>query len=157
MVIFERIRNALLYKVGLRFPYSKVRVRALRALGHHVGNSVYFASDITITQDFTGKRGTLSVGDRVSIGPKCIFIIVSHPNSSYIKKGQITYKPAFITIEQDAWIGAGAIILPGVTIHEGAIIGAGAVVTKDVPAFAVVAGNPARVLYYLDKRIESAV
>lgn len=143
-----RIKNAILYKIGVRLPYSKWRVKALRALGHKVGEGVYFPSDITITQDFTGDRGELSIGDRVSIGPKCVFVIVSHPNSSYLKKQGIKYKPTFIHVEKDAWIGAAAIILPGVTIHEGAIVGAGAVVTKDVPAHAVVAGNPARVLYY---------
>ena len=51
-------------------------------------------------------------------------------------------------IENDVWIGAGAIILSGVKIENGAVIGAGAVVTKDVPAYAVVVGNPARILSY---------
>ncbi|MFD1549580.1 DapH/DapD/GlmU-related protein [Levilactobacillus fuyuanensis] len=49
-------------------------------------------------------------------------------------------------IEQNAWIGAGATVLPGVTVGENAIVGAGAVVTKDVPANVVVVGTPARVL-----------
>lgn len=51
-----------------------------------------------------------------------------------------------ITIGNDVWIGAGAVVLPGVSIADGAVIGAGAVVTHDVPAGAVVAGNPARVM-----------
>ena len=55
-----------------------------------------------------------------------------------------------VTIEDDVWIGAGAIILPGTTIHKGAVIGAGAVVTKDVPPFSVVVGNPARIVRLLD-------
>jgi len=46
-----------------------------------------------------------------------------------------------VVIEDDVWIGARVIILPGVTIHKGAIVGAGAVVTKDVPEYAIVGGN----------------
>lgn len=51
-----------------------------------------------------------------------------------------------VLIERDVWVGAAAIVLSGVTIGEGALIAAGAVVSKDVPAYAIVAGNPARVI-----------
>jgi acetyltransferase-like isoleucine patch superfamily enzyme len=51
-----------------------------------------------------------------------------------------------VIIMNDVWIGTGALILSGVTIHDGAVIGAGSVVTKDVPAYGIVAGNPARLL-----------
>lgn len=57
------------------------------------------------------------------------------------RKGQIL-------IENDVWIGHGATILGGVTIHNGAVVGAGAVVTKDVPPYAIVAGNPAKIVKY---------
>lgn len=56
--------------------------------------------------------------------------------------------PSPVTIHDDVWIGARAIILPGVTISKGAIIGAGAVATNDVPSYAICAGNPARVIRY---------
>lgn len=49
-----------------------------------------------------------------------------------------------IVIEDDVWVGGGSIILPGVTIGQGSIIGAGSVVTKDVPSYTIVAGNPAQ-------------
>lgn len=154
MITLERIKNAFLYKRLLRFPYSKVRRKALRSLGHEVGKDVYFPADITITQNFTGDRGKLVLGDRVSIAPKCIFVLMSHPNFSRIRQF-VRWKPALITVKDDVWIGAGAIILPGVTIGEGAIVGAGAVVTKDVPPFAVVAGNPARIIRYVTVSAEA--
>ncbi|MCB1356319.1 MAG: hypothetical protein KDK53_07450 [Maritimibacter sp.] len=55
-----------------------------------------------------------------------------------------------ITVEDYAWIGAGAIVLPGVTIGTGAVVAAGAVVTRDVAPRSIVAGNPARLLRSVD-------
>ena len=140
-----RVKNAFHYKVGMRMPYSKVRIKAMRALGHRVGDDVYFPSDLVITQNFVSDRGTLVLGNRVSIGPRCVFILASHPNASKIRQ-DIRCKSNEIHIDDDAWIGAGAIILPGVTVGAGAIVGAGSVVTKDVKARSVVAGNPARII-----------
>ena len=56
-----------------------------------------------------------------------------------------------VEIQDFVWIGANVTIVPGVTVHEGAIIGAGAVVTKDVPKYAIVGGNPAKIIKYRDK------
>ena len=140
-----RIKNAFLYKCLLRFPYSKVRVWSLRRLGHKCGNDVYFPSDLVITQNFVKHRGKLYLGDRVSIGPRVTLVLSSHANASLIR-GAFKEKVAEIRIDADAWIGAGAIILPGLTIGEGAVVGAGSVVTKDVPAHTVAVGNPARVI-----------
>ena len=53
-----------------------------------------------------------------------------------------------ITVEDDVWIGANSVILPGVHINKGAIIGAGSVVTKDIPPYAIAVGNPAKVIKY---------
>jgi galactoside O-acetyltransferase len=58
------------------------------------------------------------------------------------------HSPSFVVIEDNVWIAAHCVILPGVRIHSGAVIAAGAVVSKDVPANAVAAGVPARVLRY---------
>jgi acetyltransferase-like isoleucine patch superfamily enzyme len=58
-----------------------------------------------------------------------------------------------ITIGNDVWIGTRSIVLPGVTIGDKAVIGAGSVVTKDVPAYAIVAGNPAKIIRYKGDRL----
>lgn len=149
-LIIIRIKNALLYKLGMRFPYNEVRVWALRKLGHNVGKQVYFPADLTITQNFVFDRGKLTLGDRVSIGPNVIIVLASHSNSSK-NRNAIPSKPEIVKIEDDAWIGAGAIILPGVTIGKCAIVGAGSVVTKDVEAYTVVAGNPIKVIRKIEK------
>jgi maltose O-acetyltransferase len=92
----------------------------------------------------------LKVGKDVMMGPDVIIIGENHEFSDLTKpmrlQGYKTFCP--VRIEDDVWIGARAIILPGITIGRGAIIGAGAVVTRDVPSYAICAGNPARILRY---------
>ncbi len=90
---------------------------------------------------------TIEVGARTLIGPNCSFYSGTHPIDPFVRNGTNgpeTGKP--VKIGEDCWIGGGATILPGVTIGRGVTVGAGSVVTKDVPKFVVVAGNPARVL-----------
>ncbi len=147
---YIRIKNKLIYSIGVHFPYSKVRVRSLRALGWEVGNDVYFPADITISIQYIYDRGELKIGNNVSIGPRCILLTSANPNYSALK-AYLTPKPAKIVIGDNAWLGAGCIIMPGVTIGKCAVVGAGAVVTHDVPDFCVVAGVPAKVI----KKIEA--
>lgn len=87
--------------------------------------------------------GKITIGDYVMLGPNVQLATACHPlNHEDRRKGLEFSKP--IVLEDDVWIGAGAIILPGVTIGKGAVIGAGSVVTKDVPPFTVYGGNPAK-------------
>lgn len=144
-----RIRNKVIYKYGVHFPYSKVRVRSMRALGWKVGKNVYFPEDLVITQNFVYYRGELEIGDNVSIGPRCTLVVSAHPNASKLKH-ILVEKPSSVVIQDNAWLGAGCIILPGVTIGQNAVIGAGAVVTKDVPENTIVAGVPAKVIKKID-------
>jgi acetyltransferase-like isoleucine patch superfamily enzyme len=116
-----------------------------------------------------GPDAGLSVGSYCSIGPDVLFLCkVDHPlnypstypfktrlwspdqpNSDAITKGPIT-------LGHDVWIGARAIVLSGVNIGTGAVVAAGAIVTKDVPPYAIVGGNPARVIKkrFNDQQIE---
>lgn len=108
---------------------------------------------ITIGRDFYANvgchlLGDITIGDYVMIGPKAILWSRDHGMAG----GQpMKHQPHFnapIRIGSDVWIGAGVVILKGVSIGNGAVIAAGAVVTKNVPQFAIVGGNPARVIKF---------
>ena len=94
----------------------------------------------------------LKVGKDVMMGP---FVVIIGENHQFSRRdipmrlqGYNLYPP--VCIEDDVWIGTGAIILPGITVGKGAIIGAGSVVTKDIPPYAIVGGNPARIIRMRD-------
>lgn len=91
----------------------------------------------------------IRIGDHAQFGPGAQLLTATHPiDPDERRSGWESGRP--ITLGDDVWIGAGAIVLGGVTIGDAAVVGAGAVVTRDVPARTVVAGNPARLLRTLD-------
>jgi maltose O-acetyltransferase len=91
----------------------------------------------------------VKIGDHVLLGPAVQIYTATHPlDAAERRRGIEGAKP--VTIGNDAWIGGGAIVLPGVSIGDRAVIGAGSVVTKDVPADVIVAGNPARAVRTLE-------
>lgn len=91
-------------------------------------------------------RGGITLGDEVFLGPNVSLITTNHQIPPALRRTTVS-RP--ITLGRRVWIGAGALILPGVTVGENSIIGGGAVVTHDIPANAIAVGNPARVLRYL--------
>jgi acetyltransferase-like isoleucine patch superfamily enzyme len=92
--------------------------------------------------------GNIKIGDDVQIGPKTVIWGRDHDISRDKLIREQGHIKRDILIGNDVWIGANATILKGVTIGNGAVIGAGSVVTKDVPEYAVVVGNPAKVIHY---------
>lgn len=84
------------------------------------------------------------IGDGTQIGPGVQILGADHPRDPAQRRAMLEFGQP-VRIGANVWIGAGAIILPGVTMGDDAIIGAGSVVTRDVPAGATVVGNPARV------------
>lgn len=106
--------------------------------------------DVVIGNNVTVKSGVqlwdgTRVGNNVFIGPNVTFT-----NDLFPRSKEYPEKFTSITVNDFASIGANATILPGVTIGESAMIGAGSVVTKDVPAKAVVVGNPAKIIRFLE-------
>jgi maltose O-acetyltransferase len=85
----------------------------------------------------------VSIGDGAQIGPAVQIYAADHPRGPDQRRAGLEHGRPVI-VGRNAWIGGGAVILPGVTIGDDAVVGAGAVVTRDVPAGATVVGNPAR-------------
>lgn len=105
-----------------------------------LGDNVYINFDCVILD-----VAKVTIGSSVFFGPGVHIYTATHPLEWEKRKSGEEYgKP--VTINDNIWIGGGAIICPGVTIGEKSIIGAGSVVTHDVPSAVVVAGNPARVI-----------
>lgn len=88
-------------------------------------------------------RGGITIEDDVFIAPSVQILTENHPEQPSERRN-VYAKP--VVIRRGAWIGAGAIVLPGVTVGEHSIVAAGAIVTKDVPDNMIVAGNPARII-----------
>jgi acetyltransferase-like isoleucine patch superfamily enzyme len=144
-IIVRKTRRKLARIAAREFPLNAVRVRALRAAGYTVGAEVYIGDGLVIGDDLDRLDCGLTIGDRVAIGQGVLIVLASYPNASRLQQW-FPRHAGEVRIADDAWIGAGAIILPDVRIGEASVIGAGSVVTRDVPPWTVVAGNPARVL-----------
>jgi acetyltransferase-like isoleucine patch superfamily enzyme len=127
-VIFEREDVSVL--IGDRvFMYGKL----IAAESINLGNDILIAWGVTILDN---NSHPIAFSERAE----------DLANWRIEKKDWSNVKTATVTISDKTWIGFNSIILKGVTIGEGAIVGAGSVVTKDVPAWTIVAGNPARVI-----------
>ena len=93
-------------------------------------------------------NGGLTIGDRVQIAAGCVLTTRGHP-LDLPRHGRNVDAP--IVVGDDVWLGAGAILLPGVTVGRGAVVAAGAVVTEDVPPMTIVGGVPARPIRTLEE------
>ena len=123
-----------------------------------MGKNVYVNFNFTVVDD-----GEVYIGDYVMIGPNVTIATAGHPVQPDLRKKGIQFNLP-VHIGNNVWIGAGAILLPGVTIGDNSVIGAGSIVTKDIPANVVAVGNPCRVLreigekdekyYYRDREID---
>lgn len=106
----------------------------------HLGDHVFINFNCVILDG-----GVVRIGSNVMLAPGVLINTPQHPIDPDERRTSLEYVEP-VTIGDDVWIGAGAIICPGVTIGSGSVIGAGAVVVKDIPPRSVAVGNPARVI-----------
>lgn len=124
----------------------------------HFGKNVYANFNLTLVDDTH-----IYVGDYTMLAPNVVIATAGHPILPELREKAYQYNMP-VHIGRNCWIGAGALIMPGVTIGDNTVIGAGSVVTKDIPANVVAVDNPCRVLreigehdrefYFKDKRID---
>jgi acetyltransferase-like isoleucine patch superfamily enzyme len=137
------------------WQYSVVLPGAVIGANCNICSHCFVENDVEIGDRVTLKSGVqlwdgLRVGDDVFIGPNASFA-----NDRFPRSQQRPEHFLVTTIENGASIGAGAVILPGITIGSRAMIAAGAVVTRSVPPNAIVVGNPAKIIGYVDAARES--
>lgn len=123
----------------------------------HLGKNVYANFNLTLVDDTH-----IYIGDYTMIGPNVTIATAGHPILPSLREKALQFNMP-VHIGKNVWIGAGAVILPGVTIGDNSVIGAGSIVTKDIPPQVLAVGNPCRVLrsisehdreyYYKDRKI----
>ncbi|MDR3715682.1 MAG: DapH/DapD/GlmU-related protein [Puia sp.] len=126
--IVRGLKNRILQHIARSAPGSEFRVLLHRLRGVRIGKGSWIGYDVVLE---TARPELISIGDGVSISMRAT--VIAHFKES-----------TGVRIEQNAFIGPGAIILPGVVVGEGAVVTAGSVVTSSVSPMTVVQGNPAR-------------
>ena len=112
----------------------------------HVGDRFFANHGLQILD-----AATVTFGNDVYLGPNCLFSTAGHPVDAGLRNAGLEFALP-ITVGDDVWLGANALIMPGVTIGSGSVVAAGAIVTKDVPPYTIVGGNPAKIIKYRDGR-----
>src|SRR5512143_2915801 len=106
-----KIKKKLLKLVAKQLPGNGLRIRLLRMCGYTIGSEVYIGEDFIIVDDLGDGRLSLTIGDRASISPRVTFVMHTQPNESRIVPYVNSHKGS-ITVNSDAWIGTGAVVLP---------------------------------------------
>ncbi len=110
-----------------------------------IGKGTFINADVRF-----GCQATITIGENCLIAPRCYFVTTNHGLQFVAGEGRGNHGQP-IVVADEVWIGAGAIILPGVSIGRGAVVAAGAVVTRDVPEYTLVGGVPAKIIKRIEK------
>lgn len=142
------MNSALLSPISPRM----LRPWVLRQIGCHVGKDVFIGAEVYID---SGHSDLIYIEDHVHLTAKTILLCHKKDLSNYYigdDYAKLPYKTGAIHLKKGCSTGTGTLIMPGVTIGEGAVIGAGSLVTKDIPAWTIAIGRPAKVVKHIPKR-----
>jgi acetyltransferase-like isoleucine patch superfamily enzyme len=141
-----KLDRKILRWLGTHHPDNRTRKIFFRETHVDIGPEAVLNIGLVISD---GYLPLVKIGARVALSPNVLIIAQSGPNNSrlrsidYIKDHLILEAP--VVIEDDVWVGASAVVLPGVVIGKMSVVGAGAIVTRTVPPYSIVSGVPARV------------
>lgn len=150
----KRLANMMDWAILEPFAPRKVRPKLMRKMGCHVGKGCFIGDNVRID---TGHADMITLEDGVSVAGGTRLLCHQRDfthyfvGSDYMKLGY-TIKP--IVLKKGCLIGMESFVLPGVTVGEGAIVGAGSLVSKDIPAWSVATGRPAKVVREIPKKEE---
>lgn len=135
--LFKKYGSGFVFDPNDHFSYQTISV----------GNDVYIGPGA----NFSASVSSITLGNKIMFGPNVTIMGGDHNTSvvgayMFDVKEKLPENDLPVVVEDDVWVGCGAIILKGVTIETGAIVAAGALVTKSVPAYSIVGGVPAKVI-----------
>ncbi len=139
--IFRKLNNWLLATFAWNCPLNSLRVKFHRKRGVTIGKGVMLGFRCTLDHAYPEY---ITLKDNSALAGNVYLIAHSNPYKHF--KGRLLSYVAPIVIEEGAWVGVNATILPGVTIGKNSVVSAGAVVTENVPDNCIVAGNPATII-----------
>lgn len=151
--IYSILLKYCMYSVILSpLNYRLIRPLFWRWIGAKVGKNTFIGYEVWM--DFTNAH-LIELEDRVHIANRCLLLCHQRNLTSYCVDDEyqnLPYNHHKIHLKRGCFIGMGTIILPGVTIGEGTIIGAGSLVTRDIPAWTLAVGNPAKVVKQIPQK-----
>jgi len=147
--------NVIIDKGTKIWHFSHIQSGAKIGKNCTIGQNVNIASNVKIGQNVKIQNNVsvyegVELEDHVFCGPSMVFTNIKIPRSEFPQKGSEFYTKTIV--KKSASIGANATIVCGITIGEYAFVGSGAVVTKDVPPYSLVLGNPAKIVGKVDKK-----
>jgi len=159
---FRSFRNSILLKYCMYsvlfapLNYRLLRPKLWRIMGCKVGKNVFIGYEVEMD---ISHAALIEIGDGVHITNRCLILCHQRDSKDYYRgddSSKLPYKKEKVVLKRGCMLGMGTIVLPGVTVGEGSLIAAGSVVTRDIPAWTVAAGNPARVIREIKERELSA-